>query len=175
MQLEQKVIDILERNNFGIAGDIYSDVSGNGYVVLIYEKVGIKKEYHGVVFDGTTKGFINGVYEAACDFDIDDAAEKRRKDFSRISDVVHYMEKRRANLFELYNDLDGGEFTGKYLEIKKLKKLTEYYLTLEDDLMDAGEATDILEEIEDAAIDFLIDDTNITPDEMQQILYDRRK
>ena len=175
MQLEQKVVDILERNNFGIAGDIYSDVSGNGYIVLIYEKVGTKKEYHGIVFDGTTKGFINGVYEAACDFDIDDAAEKRRKDFSRISDVVHYMEERRANLFELYNDLDNGEFTGKYLAIKKLKKLIEYYLTLEDDLMDAGEATDVMDEIEDVAVDLLIDGIDMTADELFKILDSRRK
>lgn len=175
MKLNQKVIDILERNNFGIVGDVYTNDSGSGYIVLIYEKVGNIKEYYGIVFDGTTKGFINGIYEAACDFDIDDFAEKRKKDFSRISDAVHYMENRRNNLFELYNCLEDGEPSKKYLVVKKLKELTERYIALESDLMDAREATDVMDEIEDMAVDLLIDGTDMTADELFQILDDRRK
>lgn len=175
MKLNQKVIDILERNNFGVVGDVYTNDSGSGYIVLIYEKVGNIKEYYGIVFDGTTGDFIESIYETACNFNIDDAVEKYRNKFSSITDTVHYMEDRRANLFELYNRLDGWEPDGKYLAIKKLRELTERYIALESDLMDAREATDVMDEIEDMAVDLLIDGTDMTADELFQILDDRRK
>lgn len=59
--------------------------------------------------------------------------------------------------------------------VKKLKELTERYIALESDLMDAGEATDVMGEIEDAAVDLLIDGTDITTDEFFKILDSRRK
>ena len=41
--------------------------------------------------------------------------------------------------------------------------------------MDAGEATDVMNEIEDAAVDLLIDGTDMTADELFKILDSRRK
>ena len=171
--LEKKVMDILERNNFGCKEVIQND---NGkYTAKIYEQIYSVKWFWTISFDGTTGDFIGGVYETACDFNVDDTVEKYRKKFSSISDAVHYMENRRNNLFELYNRLEDGEPSKKYLMVKKLKELTERYIALESDLMDAGEATDVMNEIEDAAVDLLIDGTDMTADELFQILDDRRK
>lgn len=173
MMLEKKVMDILERNNFGCKEVIQND---NGkYTAKIYEQIYSVKWFWTISFDGTTGDFIGGVYETACDFNVDDTVEKYRKKFSSISDAVHYMENRRNNLFELYNRLEDGEPSKKYLMVKKLKELTERYIALESDLMDAGEATDVMNEIEDAAVDLLIDGTDMTADELFQILDDRRK
>ena len=173
MQLEQKVMDILEQSNF--TGETVFQNPNGDYTVMIHEKNVPKDRGWMILFDGTTEGFINGVYEVACAFNIDDAVEKYRNKFIRISDAVHYMEERRFNLFELYDRLDGWKPDGKYLAVKKLRELTERYLSLENDLMDAGEATDVMDEIEDAAVDLLIDGTDITADELFQILDDRRK
>lgn len=173
MMLEKKVMDILERNNFGCKEVIQND---NGkYTAKIYEQIYSVKWFWTISFDGTTGDFIESVYETACNFNIDDAVEKYRNKFSSITDTVHYMEDRRANLFELYNRLDGWEPDGKYLAIKKLREHTERYLSLENDLMDAGEATDVMNEIEDAAVDLLIDGTDMTADELFKILDSRRK
>ena len=171
--LEKKVMDILERNNFRCKEVIQND---NGkYTAKIYEQAYSVKWFWTISFDGTTGDFIEGVYETACDFNIDDAVEKYREKFSSISDAVHYMENRRNNLFELYNRLEDGEPSKKYLVVKKLKELTERYIALESDLMDAREATDVMDEIEDMAVDLLIDRTDMTADELFQILDDRRK
>lgn len=173
MMLEQKVMNILERNNFGCKEVIQND---NGkYTAKIYEQIYSVKWFWTISFDGTTGDFIGGVYETACDFNVDDTVEKYRKKFSSISDAVHYMENRRNNLFELYNRLEDGEPSKKYLMVKKLKELTERYIALESDLMDAGEATDVMNEIEDAAVDLLIDGTDMTEDELFEILDSRRK
>lgn len=173
MMLEKKVMNILERNNFGCKEVIQND---NGkYTAKIYEQIYSVKWFWTISFDGTTGDFIGGVHETACDFNVDDAVEKYRKKFSSISDAVHYMENRRNNLFELYNRLEDGEPSKKHLVVKKLKELTERYIALESDLMDAREATDVMDEIEDMAVDLLIDGTDMTADELFQILDDRRK
>ena len=173
MKLEQKVMDILEQGNFA-SETVFQNPNGD-YKVVIHEKSVPKDRGWMILFDGTTEGFIDGVYEVACNFNIDDAVEKYKDKFIRISDEVHYMEERRTNLFELYDRLDGWKPDGKYLAIKKLRELTEHYLSLENDLMDAGEATDVMDEIEDTAVDLLIDGTDMTADELFKILDSRRK
>lgn len=173
MMLEKKVMDILERNNFRCKEVIQKD---NGkYTAKIYEQAYSVKWFWTISFDGTTGDFIGSVYETACDFNVDDAVEKYRKKFSSILDAVHYIENRRNNLFELYNRLEDVEPSKKYLVVKKLKELTERYIALESDLMDAGEATDVMDEIENAAVDLLIDGTDMTTDEFFKILDSRRK
>ena len=173
MMLEKKVMDILVQSNFA-SETVFLNPNGD-YTVVIHEKSIPKDRGWMILFDGTTEGFIDGVYEAACAFNIDDAVEKYRNKFIRISDAVHYMEERRTNLFELYDRLDGWKPDGKYLAVKKLRELTERYLSLENDLMDAGEATDVMNEIEDESVNLLIDGTDMTADELFKILDSRRK
>ena len=95
MMLELKVMNILERYILGCKEDILNDY-GN-YTAKIYDQIYSVKWFWTISFDGTTGDYIGGVYETACDFNVDDTVEKYRKKFSSISDAVHYMENRRKN------------------------------------------------------------------------------
>lgn len=181
MQLDQRVLDILEQNNYGI-DDSIENFDGECLVIL-YERIDITPSSYGktywlIRFDGTTEGFIDGMYETACGFCIEDAIKESRKRYPNYpSDdvLIKRYKRKREHLFALYNLLNGSEPTNEELIVKKLKELTEYYFTLENDLMDARESKGIMDKIKDVAVDLLIDGTDMAQDELWKILDNRRK
>ena len=76
MMLEKKVMDILGQSNFA-SETVFLNPNGD-YTVVIHEKNIPKDRGWMILFDGTTEGFIDGVYETACNFNIDDTVERYR-------------------------------------------------------------------------------------------------
>lgn len=145
MLLNEKIQEVLEKNNFSCNGEIIEQ--GNEKYIEINQRTPEGEDWWETIwFDGTYEGFTNAIEERVFNFDIDDEAEvwipSRGKGScpNSIMDLVHDAEWKQKTLEKLLDDLQGNEKESK--EITK-DSVEDALFDFFNDRMETGDAPEI--------------------------------
>lgn len=110
MKLQKKIVKVLQAEGWDIDSEPYKQ---DGYhCVEINHATPAGEDWHETIwYDGTPRGFINGVFECYYDFDVDDdvelwVAHRGQNGVPRsIKTLVENAEYKEETLRQLYNKL----------------------------------------------------------------------
>lgn len=145
MLLNNRIQDVLERNNFNCNQEI-NEQNKEKYIEINQCTPEGEDWWETIWFDGTYEGFINAIEERVLNFDIDDEVEvlipSRGKGGcpNSIMDLVHDAEWKQKTLENLLDDLQENEEIEK--EITKESVENELY-DFFNDKMETGDAPEI--------------------------------
>lgn len=147
MLLDEKIQNILEKNDFSCDGKI--NEQSNGKYVEIHQSTPEGEDWwESIWFDGTYEGFTNAVKDRVLNFDVDEEVEvwiPYRGDGScpsSITDLLHDEEWKKKTLQKLLDDLQGVEEEEKEITKESVEnELFDFF----NDKMETGDAPDIEE------------------------------
>lgn len=145
MLLNEKIQDVLEKNNFSCNGEI--NEQGNEKYIEINQRTPEGEDWWETIwFDSTYEGFTDAIEERIFNFDIDDEVEvwipNRGKGGcpKTITDLIYDAEWKRNTLKELLDDLQDNEKESKVITKESVEDtLFDFF----NDKMETGDAPEI--------------------------------
>lgn len=145
MLLDEKIQDVLEKNNFSCNGEI-NEEDNEKYIEINQRTPEGEDWWETICFDGTYDGFTDAIEERIFNFDIDDEVEvwipsRGRGDCpNSIMDLIHDAEWKQKTLEELLNDLQGNEKESRVITKESVEDtLFDFF----NDKMGTGDAPEI--------------------------------
>lgn len=144
MLLDEKIQDILEKNNFDYDEEI--NEQDNEKYIEINQRTPEGEDWHEIIlFDGSYEGFTNAVEERVLNFDIDYEVEiwipSRGKGGcpDSIMDLIHDAEWKLKTLQRLLDDLQGNKEEKEITKESVENELYDFF----NDKMETGDAPEI--------------------------------
>lgn len=110
MELNKKIVDVIENNGFYYSAVVEQD---NGFYIELYRDTPAGEDWHVIIwFNGSDNGFINSFRKYVEDFDVDEEAEiyiesrGKRGVPSSISVLVKDAEWKKETLGKMLKDLE---------------------------------------------------------------------
>lgn len=144
MLLDEKIQDVLEKNNFNYDEEI-NEQDNQKYIEINQSTPEGEDWWETIWFDGTYEGFTNSVEERVLNFDIDDEVEIwipiRGKGGcpDSIMDLVHDAEWKQKTLQRLLDDLQGNKEEKKITKESVENELYDFF----NNKMETGDAPEI--------------------------------